>query len=405
MKKIIIILFFLQLFSYKTNAQVVLPDSLALVDFYNATNGPAWTNSTNWLVGPVKNWFGIYVDAFDSTRVGSIHLSNNNLSGYIPASIGDLTDISVIEIHHNNLSGTIPQTIGRLNKLLIFIVSYNQMSGNISDSICKMTNLSSLHLQYNNFTGKIPDSLNQLLNLNILYIQHNQFDGLPDFSGIPDPGGFMLEVDNNLLTFKDIEPNMTVLSFACSWCDTFYAPQLDSINNPIDTTLQLDSMFSMHCTIGGQHNFYQWSHDSTDIIGATDSVYTINQAAALDSGMYSCRVTNSVVPGLTFYRRPITVHIDKFSGSIADYAEQNNELKIFPNPNNGDMNISYEIPTEETGVLNVYDLLGNTLLSYPLYGGRNSFAITNTTLTQGIYYYRAISGNKQIAADKIVVIK
>ena len=32
-----------------------------LVALYNATDGPNWTNNTNWLTGPVSTWFGVTV--------------------------------------------------------------------------------------------------------------------------------------------------------------------------------------------------------------------------------------------------------------------------------------------------------------------------------------------------------
>lgn len=76
---------------------------------------------------------------------------------------------------------------------------------------------------------------------------------------------------------------------------------------------------------------------------------------------------------------------------------------IYPNPNNGNMQVAYEIP--ETGTFEIYDLFGKKLLSYPLYEGKNTFAISATMLNEGIYFYRATAGNKIIAKDKLVVIK
>ena len=80
-------------------------------------------------------------------------------------------------------------------------------------------------------------------------------------------------------------------------------------------------------------------------------------------------------------------------------------LSIMPNPNNGNMNVSYAIPKDETGVLEIYNTLGTKLISYPLIEGKNTFSINGGNLNTGIYYYRATAGNKTIAKDKIVVIK
>ena len=38
-----------------TNAQ----DSLALVALYNSTDGPNWTDNSNWLSGTVDSWYGV----------------------------------------------------------------------------------------------------------------------------------------------------------------------------------------------------------------------------------------------------------------------------------------------------------------------------------------------------------
>jgi hypothetical protein len=83
----------------------------------------------------------------------------------------------------------------------------------------------------------------------------------------------------------------------------------------------------------------------------------------------------------------------------------NNSFSVTPNPNNGNMNVEYEIPKGKIGVLEVFNSLGTKLFSYPLNEGKNTFAINGANLISGIYFYRAIAGNKIIAKDKIVVIK
>ncbi|MFH0867496.1 MAG: T9SS type A sorting domain-containing protein [Bacteroidota bacterium] len=69
------------------------------------------------------------------------------------------------------------------------------------------------------------------------------------------------------------------------------------------------------------------------------------------------------------------------------------------------MQIAYELPENTNGTFEVYNMIGEKLFSYSLYSGKNTFSISRSGLNEGIYFYRAIAGNKQIAADKIVVIK
>ena len=44
-------------------------DSLALVELYNSTNGPGWTNNDNWLTGSIDTWYGITVSGDRVTEI------------------------------------------------------------------------------------------------------------------------------------------------------------------------------------------------------------------------------------------------------------------------------------------------------------------------------------------------
>ena len=71
---------------------VNVQDSLALVDFYDSTNGPGWANG-GWKQGPISNWYGV---AVTDGRVTALTLLENNLIGPIPASFGNLTELKSI---------------------------------------------------------------------------------------------------------------------------------------------------------------------------------------------------------------------------------------------------------------------------------------------------------------------
>ena len=77
----------------------------ALVALYSATNGDSWTNSTNWKagtpepdgfgpVGSENTWYGVTTNA-GNTFVLGLSLASNNLSGTIPAALGDLSQSRV----------------------------------------------------------------------------------------------------------------------------------------------------------------------------------------------------------------------------------------------------------------------------------------------------------------------
>ena len=59
-------------------------DSLALVEFYNATNGPNWSNTWN-LNQPINTWYGVTLDS--NGCLSQVDVSNNNLSGCFPDTL------------------------------------------------------------------------------------------------------------------------------------------------------------------------------------------------------------------------------------------------------------------------------------------------------------------------------
>src|SRR3990167_9472630 len=80
----------------------------ALITLYNATNGPSWTNKTNWLTSSVVgSWYGITVSGGHVTQIS---LYNNNLNG------------SVATFQPGNLP----------NMTLLYLYSMSTMSGDIS---------------------------------------------------------------------------------------------------------------------------------------------------------------------------------------------------------------------------------------------------------------------------------
>ncbi|MEM7106260.1 MAG: S8 family serine peptidase [Bacteroidota bacterium] len=83
-------------------AQVLLQDSLALVAFYNSTNGPGWDDNTGWLVDPVNAWTGVILDG-TGNRVIGLDLPMNNLQGIVPIEIANLTMFEVLNVENNAL--------------------------------------------------------------------------------------------------------------------------------------------------------------------------------------------------------------------------------------------------------------------------------------------------------------
>ena len=80
-------------------------DREALVALYNATDGPNWTNNTNWLSeAPLDQWQGILIAR--TGRVATVWLEANGLSGEIPPEVGNLSNLDTLtRIHRTALWG------------------------------------------------------------------------------------------------------------------------------------------------------------------------------------------------------------------------------------------------------------------------------------------------------------
>jgi gliding motility-associated-like protein len=207
-------------------------DSLALIDFYNATGGPNWTRRDNWLTSsPISTWYGIQTDAngcvtcidLDGNPTCTAGGNGNNLVGRIPSSLDSLKNLKGLFLSKNQLNDTIPNLIlpelqflwldnniiggtipnFNLQNLQTLILSENFLTGTIPNF--NLPKLSFLSLQINRLTGAIPNF--NLPNLRYLYLNGNQLSGsVPNFN-LPNLERFA--ASTNLLT---VIPSFNLLS-------------------------------------------------------------------------------------------------------------------------------------------------------------------------------------------------
>ncbi len=177
-----------------------LEDRAVLVELYNALDGENWTNNSNWLSDrPIREWKDVTNDA--DGRVNGLYLTNNNLSGDIPAALanlanleevyltgnqltgeipaelGSLANLEVLYLVRNQLTGEIPAELGDLASLELLSLWHNQLSGEIPTELSNLTNLRGLQLYNNQLTGEIPVEIASLSNLQVLYLHSNQLNG------------------------------------------------------------------------------------------------------------------------------------------------------------------------------------------------------------------------------------
>ena len=132
-----------------------------------------------------------------------LEISNNQLRGIIPSSIGyckslfylsasenylesPLPDelftapLQTLRLSRNQLTGTIPASIGAAKSLIELDLSYNKLSGTLPEALLELTNLTSLVLNNNKLTGEIfsqAQNITRLINLEKLV---RNFVNIPD---------------------------------------------------------------------------------------------------------------------------------------------------------------------------------------------------------------------------------
>ena len=260
----------------------------ALEAFYKANDGDHWTRNDNWCSDkPLGDWYGVYMG---SGRVIGISFWNNNLQGYIPEEIENLSELETLSLNNNtiqpsefkplpeelgnlkklkNLSlqgytfdGKIPeflfdnlqdleslaisntynpdpqpfpQGVTKLKKLRTLIINNAKLSGTLPSDMGYLYNLESLSLRGNNLEGAIPESFGNLKNLETINLGDNHFSGT-----IPS-SLHMLENYWKLWPGIVYGNNFTLEELLASACPAPRSPKLTSISG---NTLDLEAEFN-----------------------------------------------------------------------------------------------------------------------------------------------------------------
>ena len=201
-------------------------DREALEAFYDATGGDAWADNTNWKTSAaLDSWYGRddgslrpgnrtaamgkRIDrrhpgraakpgrtrgteprrkrlagrspaGWEACRIcGGLYFWRNDLTGPIPAELGNLPDLQVLSLCCNELTGEVPDALRELTDLEHLVLSWNNLTGPIPTWVTSLTSLRRLYLSGNELTGPLPTGLGGLSELRDLALGPNDLSPGP----------------------------------------------------------------------------------------------------------------------------------------------------------------------------------------------------------------------------------
>jgi hypothetical protein len=80
-------------------------------------------------------------------------------------------------------------------------------------------------------------------------------------------------------------------------------------------------------------------------------------------------------------------------------------FNLFPNPNNGNMTMIYDLGKDTEASMNLYDVTGKLINRYNLQNTTGVIEINEAQLQNGIYFYRILVKGITVNTNKIVIIK
>lgn len=144
------------------------------------------------------------------------------------------------------------------------------------------------------------------------------------------------------------------------------------------TTFCMGSSVVLSANTGGGLS-YKWFKNGISIPGANSSNYTVTTA-----GNYKCRVTK-VVTGCAKNSNIIIVTVPCKEG---EEVTVENELIIYPNPNNGSFNVTCTTTQNNSNILVIYNALGQQIYAQLIFteSGRINENIVLNNLAVGVYF-------------------
>jgi hypothetical protein len=160
-------------------------DVRCLKDLKESLGDPNGALSTwNFISNPTEGYICQFnsVDCWNpgENHVLSVRIGSMDLEGSFPRGLQFCGSMTSLDLSNNNLSGALPADINQqLPYITALDLSNNNFSGEIPRSVRNMTYLSSLNLEHNRFTGRIPEKTEarEFSRLSFFSVAYNSLSG------------------------------------------------------------------------------------------------------------------------------------------------------------------------------------------------------------------------------------
>ena len=154
-------------------------DSLALIAFYNASDGANWAKNKWDLTTPYSTWYGIGVN--EEGRVDTLKFGTKVITltqWQLPEEIGTMDELLYLGLGTNCVKGNLPESIYNLTKLQTLDLSNNFVTGSFSAKIANWKEMTYITMLGNkDFGGSIPNEIGALKKLFRLNLSNTSISG------------------------------------------------------------------------------------------------------------------------------------------------------------------------------------------------------------------------------------
>ncbi len=102
---------------------------------------------------------------------------------------------------------------------------------------------------------------------------------------------------------------------------------------------------------------------------------------------------------------------EKSSARLANTSDTNGvsienvTVKLYPNPNNGEFTLAYDLKQTPEATINISDITGNIVYTVQITNENNLININTTDLGSGLYFIKLQNNDRLLWTDKVMISK